>query len=69
MKKISKLSKFIIFSLSMILIFTIAMIIIFCIYQTVPDVLITAYFGVFGGEVLSCALIKCFKLKVGQFDE
>lgn len=57
------LTKYVVFSLVSIQLFTIAMIVVFCIYQSVPDTLIGCYFGTFGGEILSCALIKIFKLK------
>lgn len=49
------------FSASMIIIFTIIMIIIFCIYQSVPDVLIGAFFGAFSLEGGYCAFIHKIK--------
>lgn len=49
------------FSASMIIIFTIVMIVIFCIYQTVPDVLIGAFFGAFSLEGGYCAFIHKIK--------
>lgn len=62
-KGINGLAKYVIFSLAMVIIFTIAMIILFCKFQAIPSDLIPWFFGVFGGEVLTCALIKLFKLK------
>lgn len=61
--KINGLAKFVIFSLTSVIIFTIVMIILFWKFQSIPDVLVTCFFAVFGGEVLSCALIKMFKIK------
>lgn len=60
------LTKFVIFSLTMVIAFTIAMIIVFCKYQAIPDSLVPYFFAVFGGEILSCALLKIFKLKENQ---
>lgn len=57
------LSSYVVFSFGMIIIFTIVMIILFCLYQQVPDVLVTCYYGCFAGEVLMAALIKIMKLK------
>lgn len=62
-KKSSKLKYFVIFSIGIIITFTIAMIILFALFGTVPDTLITCFFATFGGEVLSCALIKIFKIR------
>lgn len=62
------LTKYVVFSLGTILVFTLIMIVLFIKYQTVPDTLITCFFAVFGGEVLSCALIKIFKLKRDDTD-
>lgn len=60
---INGLAKYVIFSLAMVIIFTIVMIILFCKYQMIPSDLIPWFFGIFGGEVLTCAMIKMFKLK------
>jgi len=54
-------TKALIFSASMIVIFTIVMIIVFCKYQTVPDVLIGAFFGAFSLEGGYCAFIHKLK--------
>lgn len=53
--------KALLFSATMIIIFTIIMIIIFCIYQSVPDVLIGAFFGAFSLEGGYCAFIHKLK--------
>lgn len=54
-------TKALLFSATMIVIFTIVMIIIFCTYQTVPDVLIGAFFGAFSLEGGYCAFIHKLK--------
>lgn len=61
--KVKSLTKFVVFSLGMVIVFTITMIIVFCRFQMLPDTLVSCFFAVFGGEVLSCALIKIFRLK------
>lgn len=53
--------KALLFSASLIIIFTIVMIVIFCIYQAVPDVLISAFFGTFSLEGGYCAFIHKIK--------
>ena len=53
--------KALIFSALMIIIFTIVMIVLFCIYQSVPDVLIGAFFSTFSLEGGYCAFIHKIK--------
>lgn len=62
-KKISALDKYVIFSFAMIIIFTLAEFITSMLTGVEHSTLIVAWFGVWGGEVLSLALIKIFKLK------
>ena len=66
MKKITNetLLKFIVFSFVMVTIYTIVAILfqVFT-HEELSSTLTTCYFAVFGGEVLSCALIKIFKLR------
>ena len=50
-----------VFSAIMLILFTITMIVIFCLYQTVPDSLIVAFFGAFGLEGGYCAFIHKVK--------
>lgn len=57
------LSTYVTLSLVMVVVFSIAMTIIFCMYQSVPDTLITCWYSCWAGECLMCALIKIFKLK------
>lgn len=58
-----KLEHYVIFSLSMIILMTIAVLVI----QILTGIDLSTIYGIwcaiFGGEVLSCALIKIFKLK------
>lgn len=63
-KKLSALDKYVIFSFSCILIFTIVAIVYqFISEDSISDSLITAFFGVFGGELLMLCMIKRLKLK------
>lgn len=64
--KLKDLDKYIIFSFTMLIIFTIVCIVIYCLKGDEPDTLIVAFFGVFGGELLCCAMIKRLKLKRGD---
>jgi hypothetical protein len=58
------LTKFIIFSFAMTIIYTVIAIVFQAVTgETLSDTLTTCYFSLWGGEVLSCALIKVFKLK------
>lgn len=57
------LGKYVAFSLVCLLIYTIATLIIFMVSGAEPSTLTTCFFGVFGGEVVTCGLIKIFKLK------
>jgi hypothetical protein len=61
--KLSGLDKYLIFSFISITVFTVAQTIITAATGVEQSTLITAYFAVYGGEVLMCALIKRFKLK------
>ena len=64
-KKISDitLSQFVVFSIALIIIYTIIEFIFSTITGISHDTLTTCFYAVFGGEILSCALIKIFKLK------
>ena len=53
--------KALVFSAVMITIFTIVMVIIFCLFQTVPDSLVVAFFGAFACEGGFCAFIHKVK--------
>ena len=62
-KKLSGLDKYIIFSFTCIIIYTIAEHLLIMRTGQTLDILTSLFFGVFGGEILLCALIKKFKLK------
>ena len=66
LRKLRDLDKYLIFSFTVLIIFTIVYTVIFCIKGDIPDVLVTVFFGTFGGEVVCCALIKRLKLKRGD---
>lgn len=61
-KKLNDLDKYLIFAFTNIILYTIADKITFVITGSEQPVLTAAFFGVFGGEVLICALIKRLKL-------
>jgi len=62
-KKLSGLDKYVIFSLTILLLFTVAEFVTSTITGIEKSTLCTCVFSCFGGEILSCALIKIFKLK------
>ena len=57
------LSIYVCISLGLIIIYSIVELIISTITEISHDTLTTCFYAVFGGEVVSCALIKIFKLK------
>ena len=57
------LTLYVVFSILMILIYSIVEMIVSTFTGTSHDTLTTCFYGVFGGEILCCALIKIFKLK------
>lgn len=67
MHKLNGLDKYVIFSIVVLLIFTVAEMVT-SFYTGTHDTLTTALFATFGGEILSCALIKIFKLRGGTDD-
>lgn len=64
-KKMPAMDKYVIFSIMAILIYTVVAIVLFTFWQVEMDTLTTCFYGFFGGEVFSLALIKVFKLKRG----
>ena len=70
MRKRSKhsLTLYVVFSIAMILLFTVAEFVVSSCTGTTHDTLTTCFYGVFGGEILCCALIKIFKLRSGNND-
>lgn len=62
-KKLSALDKYIIFSFFCIILYTIAEHVLIIVTGATLDLLTTLFYGVFGGEILICALIKKLKLR------
>lgn len=60
------LTKYVVFSIAMIIMYTIAEFITTSITGISHDTLTTCFYACFGGEILSCALIKIFKLREEQ---
>lgn len=67
-KRIPSLTKYVVFSISILLIYTVAEFTEASIVGTSHDTLTTCLYATFGGEILSCALIKIFKLKNDNTD-
>lgn len=63
MHKLTTLDKYVIFSISVLLIYTVVSLLLFQQTQVEITTLTTCFFGTFGGEILTCALIKIFKLR------
>ena len=64
-KKMPAMDKYVIFSIMAILTYTVVAIVLFTFWQVEMDTLTTCFYGFFGGEGFSLALIKVFKLKRG----
>lgn len=60
------LDKYVIFSIAVLLIYTVAERAITILTGISADTLTTCFYAAFGGEILSCCLIKIFKLKEGE---
>lgn len=67
-KKIPSLTKYVVFSIAVLLIYTVSEFIFGLYHDTLHDTLTTCVYACFGGEILSCALIKIFKLKEEKDD-
>ena len=68
-KKLPELDKYVIFSICALLVFTIIEIVVASITGATHDTLTTCFYAAFGGEILSCCLIKLFKLRGGTEHE
>lgn len=68
-KKLHGLDIYVIFSIAALVIYTIASQIIAVRTGITLDTLTTCFFGFFGGEIVTCALIKIFKLKENKKEE
>lgn len=57
------LDLYVVFSIGAMIVFTIVSQVIAIITGMTMDTLTTCFFGFFGGEIVTCALIKIFKLR------
>lgn len=55
------LANYVIFSIAVLLIYTVIALVLSC-FNIQNDTLTTCIFGTFGGECLTCGIIKVFKL-------
>lgn len=62
-KRIPSLTKYVMFSIGVLLIYTMCEFTFAITADTAHDTLTTCFYAAFGGEILSCALIKIFKLR------
>lgn len=62
-KKIHGLDIYVIFSITALIVYTIVSFVLAATIGVQLDTLTTCFFGFFGGEIVTCALIKIFKLK------
>lgn len=62
-RKVPSLTKYVAFSITVLIVYTVAELVLATRSGTTHDSLTTCVFACFGGEILSCALIKIFKLK------
>lgn len=68
-RKLGALDKYVIFSIVMLIVYTVIERVLTCITGVSADTLTTCFYAAFGGEILTCGLIKIFKLKEGESDE
>lgn len=68
-KKFPSLSAYVVFSIIVLLVYTIAELLITSFTELSHDTLTTCLFATFGGEILTCAIIKIYKLKGESVDE
>lgn len=62
------LTKYVVFSIALLLVYSVVEFIFAVKTGNTHDTLTTCMFACFGGEILSCALIKIFKLKEDSND-
>lgn len=62
-KKLKALDRYVIFSIVILILYTIAQLVVLIKTGVEASALTTCFFSVFGGEILTCGLIKIFKLK------
>ena len=62
-KNVKSLDVYVTFSILSLIIYTIVSQILAIFYGVILDTLTTCFFGFFGGEIVTCGLIKIFKLR------
>ena len=62
-RKLNALDIYVIFSIASLVLYTIVSQVLVVVTGLTLDTLTTCFFGFFGGEIVTCALIKIFKLK------
>ena len=62
-KRFPSLSAYVVFSIVMLITYTVAELLITSLTDLSHDTLTTCFFATFGGEILTCAIIKIYKLK------
>lgn len=68
-KRFPSLSAYVIFSICVLLIYTVAELTLTAFTDISHDTLTTCLFATFGGEILTCAIIKIYKLKGANENE
>lgn len=63
LKSLHGLDLYVVFSIACMIVYTIVSQIVAVKTSMTMDTLTTCFFGFFGGEIVTCALIKIFKLK------
>ena len=63
------LSVYVFFSIACLLAYTVTGLVFTALGRDVNDTLTSCFFATFGGEILSCALIKIFKLRESNDEE
>ena len=62
-KSVSALDMYVTFSILSLVVYTVVSQLLAINYGVMLDTLTTCFFGFFGGEIVTCGLIKIFKLK------
>lgn len=62
-KNVKALDVYVTFSILSLIVYTVISQILSVYYSVILDTLTTCFFGFFGGEIVTCGLIKIFKLK------
>ena len=68
-KNVKALDVYVTFSILSLIVYTVISQILSVYYGVILDTLTTCFFGFFGGEVVTCGLIKIFKLKDNKNSE